>query len=148
MPGKILPDSLLQQLMRQGLTDGQIVRHLAENENIVVTRQAISAWRKRRGAEMKEQSPRAVPWDLRPEHRQMEPARVIRLFARRQRGEAISPEDEVRLDKALDYLGDEWVFGYEPSLGFYRVAREPEDGDGIVRRPPATGSSGVARAAH
>jgi len=97
MPGRILPDDLLRRWTREGKTDREMLDLLEGQLNISVTRQAISAWRKRRGMEMNTQPPQAMPWRLRPEHRAAEPARAIRLYARRERGDAIEPEDEARL---------------------------------------------------
>lgn len=139
MPGKVLPDKLIEQWMRSGKTDAEIVRLLVAQENISVTRQAISAWRKRKGMGMKAQPPRAMPWDLRPEHRAMEPARTIRNFARVQRGETLPAEEQQRLDRALAYLDSVGgVYHYDPSFeeGWFVVPRRPGvDDAGIVRVP-------------
>lgn len=124
--------------MREGRTDGQIVKHLQTHENIYVTRQAISAWRKRRGADMRPLSPKAVPWNLREEHRQTEPAKVIRWHARVERGEELSPADQVRYDRALEHLrAHDLVFHYEPDTeqGWFLVPRRPGVDTGIVRVP-------------
>ena len=85
MPGRILPDDLLRRWTREGKTDREMLDLLEDQLNISVTRQAISAWRKRRGMEMNSQPPQAMPWRLRPQHRAAEPARAIRLYARRER---------------------------------------------------------------
>lgn len=139
MPGKILPDSQLESWMRAGKTDAEIVRLLQKQENISVTRQAISAWRKRKGDDMRPQSPRAMPWRLRPEHRQLEPARVIRLYARRARGIELTPEDQARLDKAVAYLEEHnAVYHYEPTHPqgpWFAVPRREGVDTGITRNP-------------
>lgn len=139
MPGKILPDKQLEQWMREGKTDTQIVQLLQQHPHfITVTRQAISAWRKRRGLQMRPQAPSAMPWRLRPEHRQMEPARVIRLRARLDRGETIPAEEQARLDKAVEYLDSVGgVFHYDPDTleGWFVVPRRPGVDTGLVRVP-------------
>lgn len=140
MPGKILPDKALEQYLRSGLKDTQIVARLRKDHDIAVTRQAISAWRKRRGMEMRPQSPRAMPWRLRPEHRQMEAARAIRLYARRERGEPIPPEEQARLDRTLAHLEEaDGVFHYDPDsfpdTGWVIVRRRPGVDHGIIREP-------------
>lgn len=138
MPGKLIPDHLVERWEREGLTDAQIVRRLAEEEHVTVTRQAISAWRKRRGEDMRPQPPRAIPWDLRPEHRTMEAARAIRFYARVQRGETIPEEDRVRMQRVVDELHRRnAVLWYERDTveGWFMVPRRPEDGDGIIRQP-------------
>lgn len=135
--------------MRSGLKDTQIVERLDREHHIRVTRQAISAWRKRRGMNMQPQPPRAMPWDLRPEHRTLEPARAIRLYARRERGEKLPPEEQERLDRALANLdavkdepgfgGRRGVFHYERDTdeGWFIVPRRPGVDHGIVREPKA-----------
>lgn len=136
MPGKLLPDHKLQRWLAEGKSYGEIVRLLEEEDNIVVTRQAISAWKRRRGEEMNPQPESAMPWRLRPEHRQMEPARVIRLWARRQRGDDLRPEDEARLTKAVAHLeAVGGVFHYNPDTaqGWWITPRRPGIDTGIVR---------------
>lgn len=137
MPGKILPDKLVEQLMRSGKTDGEIVKHLRDQENIAVTRQAISAWRRRRGDQKRVMPPKAMPWKLREEHLQTEPARVIRWHARVERGEELTLPDRVRYERALKHLREnDLVFHYdaETEQGWFLVPRRPQD-TGIVREP-------------
>lgn len=138
MPAKILSDSLLGRLMREGKTDAQVVRYLAEHENITVTRQAISAWRKRRGQDMRPLSPRAMPWTLREEHRQLEPAKVIRWHARVERGDPIPDADRVRYERAIAVLKErDAVFDYDPNSdhGWRLTPRRPGVDTGIIREP-------------
>jgi len=135
VPRKQIPDSLVEQLLRRGMTDTAVVDYLAEHENVHVTRQAISIWRKRKGLEMKRrQPPRALPFDQRPEHRTKEAPRVIRLYAKVQRGESISKEDQRRLDRALEALGEDKVFYYDEEDGWFLTSRTAGD-EGIVRLP-------------
>jgi len=141
MPGKILPDGLIARLMREGKTDGDIVRYLAEHEHITVTRQAISAWRKRRGDDMRPRPPKAMPWKLRPEHRQTEPARIIRNHARLERGDTIPEGDMDRYRRAIARLEETGtVFHYDPDTeqGWFLVPRRKGVDKGIVREPDDT----------
>lgn len=138
MPGKILPDSLLEQLGRRGFTDGEVVKYLREHENIVVTRQAISAWRRRRGEQKRQMPPRAIPWRLRPEHAQSKPARVIRWHARVERGEPLTEEERARYEKALKLLRErDVVFHYDRDTeqGWFLVPRREGIDNGVVREP-------------
>ena len=138
MPGRILPDDLLRRWTHEGKTDREILVLLEEQLNISVTRQAISAWRKRRGTEMKSQPPQAMPWRLRPEHRAAEPARAIRMYARRERGEKIDPEDLARLLRAEEHLHEvDGVFHYDPDTpeGWFVVPRRKGVDTGIFRDP-------------
>lgn len=137
MPPKVLPDNLLEQLMRRGLTDREILDYLAEHENIVVTRQAISQWRRRRGQTKRPQAPRAIPWKLRPEDRTSEPVRVIRFHARRNAGLPLTPDEVNRLERGLEVL-DGNVFHYDPDHPagpWLIVPPRPGVDTGIVREP-------------
>ena len=141
MPGRILPDDLLRRWTREGKTDREILDLLEQHLNISVTRQAISAWRKRRGMEMNSQPPQAMPWRLRPEHRAKEPARAIRLYARRERGDRIDPEDEVRLRRVEAFLRERGgVFDYDPDTikGWIIVPRRDGVDTGIFRSLKST----------
>lgn len=138
MPGKILPDDLVSRLMCEGKTDGEIVAYLREHENISVTRQAISAWRRRRGERKRQMAPRAIPWNLRPEHIMSEPARVVRWHARVERGDRLSHDERARYEKALNFLRErDLVFHYDPDTpeGWCLVPRRPGIDTGVVRVP-------------
>lgn len=49
MEETIRPDDLVERLVRQGMTDEEIVRHLDRHEQVRVTREAVAAWRERHG---------------------------------------------------------------------------------------------------
>lgn len=133
----MLPDSKLEQLTREGKTDTEIRRWLSEHENITVTRQAISAWRKRRGMDMRPLV-RTMPWAVKPEHARMEPARVIRWHARAEQGLPLSPVEQHRLDRAVEHLRSVGgVFHYEPDTDPYWFIVEARQGidTGVIRVP-------------
>lgn len=138
MPGKLLPDAKLEELTRSGKTDPEILVWLAENENITVTRQAISAWRKRRGMNMRPASPQRMPWTLKPEHARQEPARAIRWYARREAQLPLAPRDAERLDRVIEHLNAvHGVFFYNPDTpqGWFIVERRDGVDKGIIREP-------------
>lgn len=148
MPKKILPESEMRRWLRQGKSNAEIVRLLDEQHNIRVTRQAVSVWKKRAGLEMdgRYRQPRALPWRVKPEHRQLEPARAIRIQARLDRGQKVDPTELARLERAKEHLRriaaeQGWqtgaVFHYEEDTpqGWFVVPRRPE-GDGVLTRTP------------
>lgn len=139
MPGKVLPDSLIEQLVRAGRTDADIRRYLEEHEHITVTRQAISVWRKRRGDESRRPAMvKAVPWKLRPEHMMSEPARAIRWQARLDAGLTITPQEKRRLDKVkaeLDAVGGVLVYDADHPAGWGVVPRRDGVDTGLIRQP-------------
>jgi hypothetical protein len=138
MGSKILPDSLLVRLIREGKNDTQIRDYLREHESITVTRQAISAWRSRRGNPMRPMVEKAVPWVLRPEHVNSEPARAIRWYRRRELGLPIDDNETTRLNRVVAHLDHvAGVLHYEPSQpqGWVIAPRRPGIDLGIVRVP-------------
>lgn len=136
MPAPLIPTNKVEQLNRQGLSAGEIVTWLAENEGIVVTRQGVSQHLARKGITSNTANPKVMPWVLRPEHTYVEAARCIRWYARRIAGKRLSADANIRLDKMLDALkAKDAVLHYEPTLGFVPVARRPAIDLGIVREP-------------
>lgn len=140
MPAPVLPEQTLHRLHREGKSDSQILAYLAEHENVHVTKQAISNWRKRRGIEKATFAKSSFPWTLRPEHRSLEPAKVIRWHARVQRGEPLTPSDRARYERALAHMrAGDLVIHYDPSTerGWMLVPRRKGVDKGIVREPDA-----------
>lgn len=136
----------MRQWVREGKTNAEIVRLLAEREGVSVSRQAISVWKRRAGVEMKDQPAKGMPWKVKEEHRQLEAARAIRNFNRVRRGDTLPEREQRRLDKAIESLAEiaseqGWkhgaVFHYEPDTdsGWFVVARRPGVDKGIVREP-------------
>ena len=138
MAGKMLPDKLVERLDRENKTDMQIVQHLAEHENVHVTRQAISAWRRRRGLARRQVQPKAVPWKLRPEHVHSALAKAIRIHGMVQQGLTINDDDRARYERVMERLAqDDVVIHYDADTeqGWFLVPRRPGVDDGIVREP-------------
>lgn len=138
MPGKKLPDALIDRLTREGKTDREILEYLEKHENIVTTRQALSIRRRRRGDGMRPAVTSSIPWKLRQEHTATEPARAIRWHARREAGLPLSPTEERRLDRVVDHLAEVGgVLHYDPNLpdGWVIVPRREGVDTGIVRDP-------------
>lgn len=149
MPGKILPDNQIEQWVRAGKKNTEIVRLLEERYHITVTRQAISVWRNRHGDDMAPKPPKRMPWKVREEHRQTTAARAIRASLRQAAGETLPAEEALRLAHATEHLkriAEEqgWrhgaVFHYDPEAvegGWLVVERRAGVDTGIVRDPKA-----------
>lgn len=139
MPGKLIPDHLVARLVDEGKTDGEIRDYLAERENLQVTRQAITNWRRRRGDEPRQLAvPRAIPWKVAKEHATLQPARVIRWYARRQAGLPLAEPEARALDRAMRDLAQvDGVLTYVPGTaeGWFVVKRRPGVDEGIIREP-------------
>jgi hypothetical protein len=78
-----------------------------------------------------------VPWQLRPEHRQLHAAKMLRAKSRVDRGEPIGAIQRRQLETWLAGLeADDAVIHYDPDTeqGFWRVPRRAGVDD-IIRDP-------------
>lgn len=135
MPKKLIPDSEVEQLMRAGKTDAQILEILERDHHITVTRQALSAWRKRRGLDARPQVTGAVPWTLRPEHRNSEMAKVLRWHARDKAGLTLRDDERYRMQRVAAILDErDAVLWYDPASedGWVLVPRRKGVDTGLV----------------
>ena len=138
-PRSLPSDSTLLKWRDEGLTHQQIADRVYDREGVRVTRSAVSVSLHRAGETHKVRYLEQVPWDrIKAVHNQEYPLTMLRSLARRNRGLPISQIQSERLDSWLERLGEEQaVVHYEPQSehGFYYVPRQPEDGDGYVRKP-------------
>ena len=142
MPGPKLPRELVLRWLAEGVTQREIVERLAQQ--VVDTTQSAVAMLKARHAtgkraETMRTATRAdlLPWSLRPEHRQLHAAKMLRAKSRLDRGEDIGPSQKRQLESWLAGLeADQACIHYDPDTeqGFWRVPRRPGL-DGIIRDP-------------
>lgn len=142
MPARLIPDSEVDQLMRQGLTDREIADFLYKEHNISVTPNAIVAWRRRHGKKPKR--PRyndLLPWRVREEHIYDYIPRLLRFEARMRQGLPVAPKDQAnvrlfkqKLDGAFPGGG---VVHYDPDTeqGWWVVERRPGIDTDLIRNP-------------
>lgn len=143
MPKQILPDSgTLLQLKAQKWTNRQIAERYGVTENAVYL-----ALRSVPGATTKR--PRYdefIPWRVKSEHLWTVPANMLRLLARQAGGEELPQRRLTTLTGWLKKMDAEGlVVDYDPEQGpsnaspkyggFRYVRRQPEDGEGYIRRP-------------
>lgn len=118
MAEKKIPDGLMADLIEEGLTNQEIVDELWRRRQTRVTRQGVSAWRKRNGYPMQEKVDMSwCPWDVLPEHKRLEVYRVLRWHARKDQGLEITPEGMARIRAGENFLkkvGFDAVFDYRP----------------------------------
>lgn len=140
MPRKVLPDSEIDQLARQGKTDAEIAAYLLTNQKIDVTPNAITAWRRRRGDDYKRpRYPELLPWRVKTEHSYLYTPKMLRILARVRQGLAVNDRDRRRLEVFMEKLeAANAVVHYDPDTeqGWWFVTREPGDKD-IIRQPGA-----------
>lgn len=134
------PKAKLEQYIREGLTQQQMADRWSEEGNVSITRSTIAMAMSRYG--LKSARPRdrytdMIPWTLRTEHTMAAETRLLRLEARRRRGDDISERDRVWLSNWLTELDkDQKVLIYDDRTprGWWYLPRTDEDDD-IIRRP-------------
>lgn len=145
MPGPKLPRELVLRWLAEGHTQLEIVDRLGAM-GIETTQSAIAMLKARHASPEAEARMRTlhraelIPWKLRPEHRQLHTAKMLRALSRVRRGEPITPAQDGQLKNWLAGLeADGAVIHYDPETeqGFWRVeAREGVDED-VIRDPNA-----------
>lgn len=143
MPAPTLPRQEVLQWLRDGYTQMEIVDMLAAR-GIHTKQGSISTLKKRHARPEDEAVMRtrtraeALPWKVRPEHKQLYAAKMLRAFSRRVRGEDMTQDQEQRLDRWLLGLKlDDAVIHYDPDTeeGFWRVPRRHGVDTGPYRDP-------------
>lgn len=87
-----------------------------------------------------------IPWRIAKPHWYAMPVTMLRLYGRRRAGVELTDKDNRRLDAWLDRMKEaDLVVDYDrdqepnpasPVSGGWRyVRRQPEDGDGLIRKP-------------
>ena len=143
MPGKVIPDSEVDQLLRRGLTDREVAKYLADHHNIFVTDNAITIWRRRRGDALKRgRHNDLLPWTVKTEHAFKYIPKLLRFEARVRNGETLTPADARRLELFKDKLtaandGRGAVVHYDPDTeqGWWIVEKRPGIDQGLIRDP-------------
>lgn len=118
MPEKKIPDETVARLVEAGKSNTEIVEHLRQTRGTIITRQAISMWRRRHGYEVNAKlEDEWAPWPVEPRHQHLEPYRIIRAAERERRGWKLNDEEKIRLARARKFLASQpgdMVFDYRP----------------------------------
>lgn len=130
----------LRHHVERGLTQKQMVELWEKESGIRVTRSAIAMAMQR--AEIGSAKPRPryedmLPWRVTKEHRMATDARLLRMEARRRRGEKLSHRDLTWLTHWREELeAQNAVITYDPATeqGFWWVPKQEGDDD-LIRRP-------------
>lgn len=142
MPGKLIPDSEVDQLLRQGLTYREVAERLRRDFNIDVKPNSITAWRRRRGEDYRR--PRhedLLPWRVKSEHTYMYIPKLLRWESRLRAGEAVHPGDQRKVELFKQRLANAFPNGgvvhYDPDTdqGWWIVERRPGIDNDIIRNP-------------
>jgi hypothetical protein len=142
MPGPKLPRELVLRWLAEGSTQTEIVDRLA-GMGIDATQSGVSMLKMRHANGEKEALMRTrvraelLPWQLRPELRQLHAAKMLRAKSRLDRGEEVGRIQRRQLDTWVAGLNaDDACIHYDPDTeqGFWRVPRRPGI-DGLIRDP-------------
>lgn len=139
----------MEAYLKRGLTQKQIAEQYESDTGIKVSRSAIGMAIERyglRSAHSRGANPKGegryedtVPWtNIRKEHRHLRDVEMLRYEGRRRRGGSLTDRELRQLQNWLEALNEaNAVVTYNPdsAKGFWWVARTPEDGMDIVRRP-------------
>jgi hypothetical protein len=133
-----LDDNRVEQLLRAGKTQLEVVA-IYRAEGVDVTQSAISqAISSGRIKVNTDRNSGGIPWKLRPEHRHLLAARMLRTQARLDAGLEVGPSLLAQVTTWREGLEIEnSVITYDPETkeGFWRVPRRPGIDTGWVRDP-------------
>lgn len=119
------------------MTHQQIADWVELNLGFKVSRGSVASALSRAGKTHQVRYETHLPWRVRTPHATLRPAAMLRLMARRDSGQPISPENAKALDSWLRRLKDEHaVVAYVPESeeGFFYVDGDPVNGVPIL--PP------------
>ena len=135
-PGK----TELRHYIEQGLTQQQIVDAWEEKSGVRVSRSTIGMALARFDLQSAHPRPRyddMLPWQVHNEHRMHNEARMLRLEARRRKGDALTAKEKRLLTQwrqALEESNAVVIYDGATAEGFHWVQRRESDDD-IIRRP-------------
>lgn len=140
MPAAKLDVQLAERMLRGGATQAEVIAEHARR-NITVRQSTISTAIK--DGRIKYSTNRGltrmgVPWKLKPEHRYLSPARMLRIQARYDQGLPLSETLEKQRERWIAGLMlDNTVIHYDPETpeGFWRFPRREGIDTWYVREP-------------
>lgn len=138
MPERRIDYAEAGQMLRRGMTQQEVADRYGVSQGAVsaaIARGVIKDIAYDRTAT----DETAIPWHpVRPEHRNLHLARMLRAAARRRRGESSAPVVEAQLDKFLQSAEQaDFVVHYDPDTerGWFRVPRRVGIDTGLIRNP-------------
>lgn len=140
MPVRVIPEQRAQALVKTHKTPAALAAALAREGYTNVSNKACSFWMKRRGygRQPKARYVDLIPWTLRPEHRDLYPAKMLRRLGRERSGATLTEAQAEELARWVRKVKTaKAVVHYDPETpkGFHYVKREETDTD-LVRVPP------------
>jgi len=140
MPAAKLDLKVAERMLRAGRTQQDVVDE-HKRRGIDVTQKAVSLAVVEGRINVPSKyavTGRGIPWKLRPEHRHLNAARMLRSQARKEQGLPIGESLQRQLDRwVAGLLIEDMVVYYNPDTpeGFWRVPRRPGIDEWYVREP-------------
>jgi hypothetical protein len=133
-----LDDKEVEQMLRSGKTQLEVV-DIYRDRGVDISQSAISqAITSGRIKVDTDRHAGGVPWKLKPQHRHLNAARMLRTIARMDAGMAVGKSlgEQARAWRA-GLEDEDSVIAYDPDTeeGFWRVPRRPGIDLGLVREP-------------
>jgi hypothetical protein len=133
-----LDDNEIEQLLRQGKTQLEVVA-MYRDRGVDITQSAISqAISTGRIKVNTDRNRGGIPWQLKPEHRHLHAARMLRTQARLDAGLEVGVtllSQLVTWKEGLEIENSVITYDPETKEGFWRVPRRPGIDLGLVREP-------------
>ena len=140
MPAPRIPKDEVIRMLRAGIKQAEIVKHLQQKYGLEVTPQAIGMIRSRANIPATQaRYTNLLPWRVPEVHNRLHIPAMLRLEARRRAGERLNDDQTKQIDSFLSRLKEnDWVIHYEENdptgRGWYYFPREAYDTD-IIRDP-------------
>ena len=140
MPPPTIPKQEVIRMLRDGVSQAQIVEYLRTEYGLIVKPQAIGMIRARAGLPTTlARHHDLLPWRVAEEHARLHVPAMLRLESRKRAGETLTPKNDRTLAAFLSRLKDgNMVIHYEENdptgQGWYYFPREAYDRD-IIRDP-------------
>lgn len=119
----------IQRYIRMGLTQREMVDKFYEETGERRARSSFAVAASRKGVTNPRSTPHYdLPWKNVPREHYCYEQRMLRALRSRERGKPNKDARDGTLDKWMEMMDSEQlVIMYEPTLGFFRVPREPAD---------------------
>lgn len=134
---KYVPDSATLATWSLTMTHQQIADKICKETGYKVARSTVSAALSRSGKTNPVRYTDTIPWKPIAQHHNHHYAlTMLRLLARTQEKQDLTPQQTARLDSWLKRMHDNncvLAYVYDSEDGFYYVRRKASDGDSITR---------------
>lgn len=124
--------------LEEGRTYSWMQEQYLKKYNIETTVGMWASIRHRHGIPLRqERDEKLIPWTVLPQHRHAYPLAMLRVEARRRRGDELRETDASRLASWREALGNDRVVHYDPDLegGFFLVPRREGIDLDLIREP-------------